>query len=812
MLTENHYKIIDSFDELALLVREDKTLSGMGAATANRYPIRFVLFDNFEDCYEFVIYLQQECEVQVQSVDKWIDKTYPDLMITYQELADNIADYIASLHGQDSVITPFSELARFYDNASSHTFDALIKTLKAIEAEPEGAERSQRIYIPIVGLEGKMSAFENDSQINVWHLHNNEAPNDSYTIILTNDEDCYGVKELSKRANVVHSVDEWLNIWKQTEVHQRRTIICTSKSIYANAQYAQPDNAFAYVIPQNAFDFLKSGLQLDLEGLTYREEDKENWRLLAEQINLSRKFDLCEFVCQYFDVHNLSSYQSFLKVWFGHSSVFDRWLLCSFYLACDDSDGFLKDCLTQVKSYSNADLFTEIALRMTVVASEIVERRACLMQAAAHNVKLSENVEITLAKRLENIAKQSGYHEAIRYFSNITMKEKELAVVWLGKGLISTEEIKSFYTELYDYMLPQPLLTAQAPWLTSYIDHYKKAKLSNMYTEEIESAIVEHNGGSVTFDTWYQSLKTVDTWLIGRTDVEIVYWIDGLGVEWIPYVKAIVAKHAQDNLYLNETMIARALLPTTTEVNKKVLQKLSDVDIQTMKVGDLDTLAHKQGNRYPNTIINEFDIVRAAIEKIIATYAGKKIAIVSDHGLTYLSQMKEGLNLAGFDSDHHGRIAISRGEKIIHDKNYFVLDDGMTACSLNHKSLLGKVPRDQGIHGGCTPEEVLVPIFIISNNPNNTHYNITMLTPDVSAANPVIKLRIKGLSKSDVPYILYQNKIFALNKLTNEEYVSERLEVDANDNVLSIQVAGEEVETFTVRWNVGAQENDLFDF
>lgn len=85
MFDENRFKTIASFEELKALVEEDKNINGLGAATANRYPIRFVLFDNFHDSFEFVMYMLEECGVAVQSVDKWIDHDYPDLMITYQE-------------------------------------------------------------------------------------------------------------------------------------------------------------------------------------------------------------------------------------------------------------------------------------------------------------------------------------------------------------------------------------------------------------------------------------------------------------------------------------------------------------------------------------------------------------------------------------------------------------------------------------------------------------------------------------------------------------------------------------------------------
>ena len=53
MFDDDRFKTVASFEELKTLVEEDKNMNGMGVATANRYPIRFVLFDNFKDSYEF---------------------------------------------------------------------------------------------------------------------------------------------------------------------------------------------------------------------------------------------------------------------------------------------------------------------------------------------------------------------------------------------------------------------------------------------------------------------------------------------------------------------------------------------------------------------------------------------------------------------------------------------------------------------------------------------------------------------------------------------------------------------------------------
>ena len=124
------YQKFNSREELYRCVADDKCVQGINSFTLNRYPLRFVLFDNFSDYYDFVKYLQVQQGVVVQSVDEWMDKDYPDTMVTYVDLANRIKTRIKEAKGGDCVIAPFSELARFYDNTEAKIFDSLIKTIK----------------------------------------------------------------------------------------------------------------------------------------------------------------------------------------------------------------------------------------------------------------------------------------------------------------------------------------------------------------------------------------------------------------------------------------------------------------------------------------------------------------------------------------------------------------------------------------------------------------------------------------------------------------------------------------------------------
>lgn len=86
------YQAFENFDYLLQCVEEDKVSTGINAASAGRFPVRFVMFNNFKDCYDFVDHLTDN-GVELQSVDCWLDSQYPDLLITYSKLSDKICSF-----------------------------------------------------------------------------------------------------------------------------------------------------------------------------------------------------------------------------------------------------------------------------------------------------------------------------------------------------------------------------------------------------------------------------------------------------------------------------------------------------------------------------------------------------------------------------------------------------------------------------------------------------------------------------------------------------------------------------------------------
>ena len=802
------YKSFTDIESLKQWVVEDKQAKGVGASTLDRYPIRFVLFDNFSECYEFVEFLQSDCGAHVESVDRWIDTNYPDIMLTYVELGERICNHIRKKSPNDCVIAPFSELARFYDNKKSKKFDSLLQSIKAKEADPRAVEQHQRVYIPIVGLEGKMEMFANDSQTIIWRLQseNNDL---TYRLILTANND-YGVKGLEKNYTIINTIREWLNIWKDTKSQIRPQIICKSNSIYANAEFAQPDNAFSYEICHNAYEFLSHGLGLSFGGIQPQISDGNNWEILAGRIDLSEHFSFPKFVRSQLSIDEIRTYKDFIRLWFSHPTIFERWLLARYYASIENCNQYICQILQETTNYGTTEFIENMARTLPEDEVDIKVRYDCLQYAATNHTQLSEATESMLAKTLQTLPTQIGYEGAMRYFTGVSVKEKEIAISWLGQQHIDLSQVEPFYSDLYRYMIDGVGISIGVPgWIEDYFRSYKEAKLANKYTQDISEKINIINSDEAHFENWYNGFKSTYTILKSRKDIEVFYWVDGLGIDWIPLVKEVIAEKKEQMIFLNEILVARSLLPSKTEINKKDLQRLLPKGKTLEKCGDLDGLAHKNDNISPFTINKEIELVRKSIEEILNRYIGKKIAIISDHGLTYLSQLVQGKNLAGVESDHHGRIAIRKSVSETSDNSYYRLEDEKTLCAMKHESLCAKLPAGQGAHGGCTPEEVLVPIFIISSCPAATNWSADLLTPEINATEPRVKFVIKNIPSTNVPYVIYNGKKYKMHNVSCDIYESEDMILDAKVSDLELAI-GDVTKIVKIKISTGVVEDDLF--
>ena len=128
-----------NIDELKTAIRQDLTT---GDVNAQRYCIRFIMLNDFTTFRELTAFLAKELNVkmfELQHLALGDDKS-----ITIDMLSDAIKGITES-----SLVTPFSELVRFYKETDFiGFFNEIILT--------EDLKRpGKRIYIPIIGLHNR---------------------------------------------------------------------------------------------------------------------------------------------------------------------------------------------------------------------------------------------------------------------------------------------------------------------------------------------------------------------------------------------------------------------------------------------------------------------------------------------------------------------------------------------------------------------------------------------------------------------------------------------------------------------------------
>lgn len=621
---------------------------------------------------------------------------------------------------------------------------------------------------------------------------------------------------LEEEYSVVHNLYEWLKLWEKGE-DVRKSIICSSPNIFANVHFAQPDNAFTYLECRNAYQFLTQGLHLDF-GLSTEpsEEEMPFWEELAKHIDITN-FDFDEFVRERLDTFTLKSGVDFIKSWFDCDTDFDRWLLTLYFKKISNGQGYIYRAVSQCASLSMSELFSNIA---TLIFDEVnkdaylKERRQAMIMAAEKSVKITDFATAKLSAKLSAIAaspESGGYYLAVKLLTPLTDAELQLCIEWVSRGKIHCDEIKAIFPQLYYYLEPLSLnsLDNSTQWIASYFDGYRRSKLADSLDSTVDEIIADKNANAASFRSWLDNFKTVRTVLYNRKDIDVLYWIDGLGVDWIPFIRNIISKYSKENIYLNEIYIATADLPTSTSVNKAKLQSLVSEGQQLPKIGDLDSFAHSSKS-YPQYIIDEMKIVEDTICNVLDQFNGKKIAFVSDHGITYLSQLVDGLKIGGIKSDHEGRLA-TYSSPLVDDNNYIKLDDGQTVCSLTHHSLVDKVNKGHGAHGGCTPEEVLVPIIIVSSQKNATAYSVSIVSDEIDGTMPVVSFIIKGLSSIDIPTLVYNGVTYHLKSKDNNTYESECLNLVDTATKVIVCINEVPLNSFSIKVSTGATENDLFD-
>lgn len=296
--------------------------------------------------------------------------------------------------------------------------------------------------------------------------------------------------------------------------------------------------------------------------------------------------------------------------------------------------------------------------------------------------------------------------------------------------------LKEKYPDLVMYLTETKFLE---PELESYFSQYKFNKIAGRFDLDFSGIagsynLLEHSPrGQILY-----SMK-------GSGDVYFL-WIDGMGLEWLDMLIAKV-KRKNPALVNLSVDIGTAVIPTVTSIN---MQNADPDTISEKKFDDLDSLSHikdKSDCNYYSIIASQFEMMDSIADLICdaaTKHPDKDIVVTADHGMSRMAALgfhrTEGINApSGASVENHGRYCeMPAGGNMLSIANTTRDGNVVAYKTHNHFTISGNAPGE--VHGGASPEEVLVPIIRFKkvgkkqlNVIGSTSY--TIVSPDVYLDN-----------------------------------------------------------------------------
>ena len=814
MDTSEKVIVFNSFEELTQEIVRDRDSRDM---LAKRYAVRFIMLNNFNEFKELAKFM---ANIGVDNLDleTLIDVGEDDSWITSDTLKNAIKACKSS-----TFVTPFSELVRFYNDIEFRGFFNEIMLLENTKTP------LRRIYVPLIGLQNRFTDFLNhfgriQESAPIWR---HDAETQSVEVYFAKYKD-FKLPNGAVQCQL-DSLREWLMFWKKQAPQER--LVCTSTPISAKYKYSKPDNIFTFFPIANAHAFMTQFLELNFP-FDYNNEENAYWEELLKQLNKNKlsSFNFEDFVRASFNKMQLNA-SDVINEWNKPScSKYERWLLNKYvqhtsfaksypYLSlCFETANNLVDENQLAQMIASRILYTDIPVgKRSLYAAE---RRSIIYEnASSFNDVISAEDKSWLFDRIkEEFQIHGDLNFAIELCTGAFDFEKKLLMGWSvrypnNKRLL--EAIHQIYPEYEAYLkTTQPShFNPDGQWFIDYLKAYKQAKMEDKYLDEIAHFIKTKNGSASSFYNWYFEFENSHDMLAKMCSSfafrpDKVYWIDGLGAEFLSYIIYLVESE-NTSMKVVHSQITRSYLPSSTHHNR-----FEGPNVK--KFGALDELGHdSHGYKYIDTLKEELKVIKSIIQEILVSSKKEKctVAIVSDHGLSCLSRKVPSKKYDG-KFEHEGRYIIT-SDSALTDTDYLVHtneeENQKYKVALTHASL-SKVPTHQ-VHGGCTPEEVLVPFILLSNKDiaNSVKYQIKLAEEDIMLSNPQVNLIVIPQPKS--VSLTCEGKTYDMER-KGMQWTALLQGIAEGEHVIDIKPADTESFTTTIKIvGIGSNSNinDIFD-
>lgn len=751
-------------EELMEAIKEDL----LRDKSYDRYPVRFfgmnLSSNSANELLELKNNLNSVNEYHVEIIDIQNYLPHENGWINI----DRFRNIIYGLEKNKSyIVVGFSEYARFL---SKEVFFTILISL--LELENDGIHVKRRIYFPCFSLYNQIKSFV------AKHHRRKEV----YNPLLTKME----IEELPKMFFVDQSLDgidfenevqtstEWFSIWRNSRMDISKPIICTSKTLCQFYDVASPDNVYNIKRITSYKDIL--ALIYNIHGIIeYQPETNEYMKRLIKLLQDNKGQSFSNIILKEINTQVLNQ-DNIYALW-SNVNKFKRWLIQNYFLLFEKRDSYLREVLSQVRFLSldefKENIFeylgdfndenrllerrklideikkidTNIALTGRVIAyyekilRDIIKKQTAI---AIENVNFNQDCDFS-ADQLTKIA-AGVEHILLPLITNSSTYERRM-IIWLYRfGLLNKNQMKYIYPELYDYLFAMEEFVTdddEARQVEAYFSAYRRCRSLKLCEDNYDNILKPWNENEERFYTWYtnEKLRYPETIIKESGFQGSVYVIDGVSAEFMGYLVALLKRV---KLNVQHMEYAKSHLPTITSVARNYY------DDSYKWVVDYDrNVIHGKVYYHVSNLESALTYLKNIVNTIINEVGERAFAIIADHGSTVGHKIsKKGKKYDFKTADHDGRCCRLKDNEWANSADDYTIYTSPSGekwiMPLTSQSLCNSSKYE--VHGGATPEEVIIPVIIVERAIiSSVNYKVTPEKLNVSGLDKMISVKVRPM-------------------------------------------------------------------
>lgn len=740
----------------------------------HRFPVRFISLTLGQTTTSDLSFIAKRFNCTIIELSKQL--YHDDAWLTKESVLNVISE---APNNENLLVVGLSELVKFYSYAE---FESIILSF-VTDFENSTETKQRRIYFACFELIEQLQKVIN-SLYNKGRYFNPliDCRRSSNVDVLPVYLLAPSI-DLAGLPNIIHDTNDWLNIWRATDISWDKPLICYSQTLFGEYSKAQPDNVFEM---KKITDYMVCANKLFgfVADIKYKNGEEGYWRQLITYLSTHQLIgeNTYKTICSMLNVSDLSI-KNLTSCWYTNNQ-FERWLIKLYLSSAGNNDYFSqvvlqsdineKNSLTKMAwlhifncdiSFANERKYLlEVLLPFmanTIPESELhINYNKLLFEyitsigSSEEDIKdidfcsfaveqLSIVVKAELNYVREGIKKQ--YTEVYKkLLTTYTKVEKRIFLSLFQNKIINLPEISSYWENVAWYFDDASKSIIESSLLSTYdyIYMYRQCRFNIESVDKLVQYRMDIYNSEDGFYKWYYSLKTPREFIQKQDYKGKVFVWDGVGSEYLDLIICLIKSKSRHVL---TTTIARSGLPSITDISKL------DMSDDYIWINDFDRdVIHGDIYNSTSNILKALMTIEKLLQTTLNLAGDEPFAIIADHGSTIAHKLIKTKKKYNFEASEHGGrcMKLIGNEDILASPDYLICeatgnDKDKWLIAFNETSL-GNTSKYE-VHGGALIEEISVPVIIVAERKpgsKNEYYSVDALKLDISGLDRIVSFRI----------------------------------------------------------------------